>query len=357
MIKILHSADWHLDSPMSGHSPESAEFLRREMGRIPEKIAALAKEENCDLMLLAGDLFEGTALPETVRSVQKALSQAGMPVFISPGNHDHLCPGSPYEMAGWPENVHIFKEPGIQSVSLPELDCKIYGAGYTAIDCPALLKGFQAEGQEQYHIGILHGEADTARSSYCPISKEQLRSSALTYLALGHIHKGGSTRGGETLCAWPGCPMGHGYDELGEKGALIVTLDDGVDISFRPLDGPRFYDEDLEAGNDPLSSLRAFLPSLPTEDFYRITLTGYNAGVDVASLYSAFPHIRNLTLRDETLPEMDLWQAAGEDSLEGVVFSLLQQAAQSDNPALQNNAQLAARICRQILDGQEVKLP
>lgn len=357
MIKILHSADWHLDSPMSGHSPENGEFLRRELRKIPEKIAALAKAESCDLMLLAGDLFEGTALPETVRSVQKALSQAGIPVFISPGNHDFLCPGSPYEMAGWPENVHIFKEPGIQSVSLPELDCKIYGAGYTAMDCPALLKGFQAEGQEQYHIGILHGEADTARSSYCPISKEQLRSSALTYLALGHIHKGGSTRSGETLCAWPGCPMGHGYDELGEKGALIVTLDDGVDLSFRPLDGPRFYDEYLEAGTNPLPSLRGFLPSLPTEDFYRITLTGYSAGVDMQSLYSAFPHIPNLILRDETLPEMDLWQAAGEDSLEGVVFTMLQQAAQSDNPALQKNAQLAARICRQILDGQEVKLP
>ena len=357
MIKILHSADWHLDSPMSGQNPENAEFLRRELRKMPEKILSIAKAEGCNLMLLCGDLFEGTVLPETVRYVQKVLSQAGMPVFITPGNHDFLSPGSPYEMAGWPDNVHIFKEPKIESLTLPELDCKIYGAGYTSMDCPGLLKDFQAEGDEKYHIGMLHGEADTARSAYCPITKEQLRNSALSYLALGHIHKGGSTRGGETLCAWPGCPMGHGYDEVGEKGVLLVTLDDGVELSFCALDCPRFYDEELEAGTDPEKALASFLPSLPSTDFYRITLTGYCAGVDIKALQAAFPHIPNLILQDETLPEMDLWQSVGEDSLEGVVFSMLQQASQSDSIALQNNAQLAARICRQILDGQEVKLP
>ena len=357
MIKILHSADWHLDTSMSGHSTENAEFLRRELRKIPEKIVSLAKKENCNLMLLSGDLFEEKATAETVRNVQKILSQAGMPVFITPGNHDYICPDSPYEMPGWPENVHIFKEPKIQSLSLPELDCKIYGAGYTSMDCPPLMKDFQAEGEEQYHIGILHAEADTSHSSYCPISREQLRSCALSYLALGHIHKSGSTRGGETLCAWPGCPMGHGYDELGEKGVLIVTLDQNISISFCPIECPRFYDEDLEAGTSPMAALNAFLPSLPTEDFYRITLTGYSSGVDIPALRSAFDHIPNLVLQDETLPEMDLWQAVGEDSLEGVIFTMLQQASQSNSPALQNNAQLAARICRQILDGQEVKLP
>ncbi len=357
MIKILHSADWHLDSAMSGHSPENAEFLRRELRKIPEKVVRLAKQEGCDLMLLAGDLFEGNANADTVRNMQRALAQAGMPVFISPGNHDYLCPGSPYEAAGWPDNVHIFKEPKIESVSLPELNCKIYGAGYTSMDCPALLKGFQAEGEEAYHIGILHGEADTTHSSYCPISKEQLRACALSYLALGHIHKSGSTRGGETLCAWPGCPMGHGYDELGEKGVLIVTLDESIDLSFRAMDGPRFYDEELEAGTNAAKALTAFLPSLATEDFYRITLTGYSSGVDLKTLRDTFPHMPNLILQDETLPEMDLWRAVGEDSLEGVVFTMLQQASQSDSTVLQNNAQLAARICRQILDGQEVKLP
>ena len=357
MIKLLHSADWHLDAPMSGHNPQQTEFLRRQQKTIPEKIVKLAAAEQCDLMVLSGDLFDGQTSQETLRNVQKALAQAAIPVFIAPGNHDYICPDSPYMQNGWPDNVHIFKNQKMESVPLPELSCKIYGAGYTAMDCPALLQDFQAAGEETWHIGVLHGEADTASGSYCPISREQLRNSALSYLALGHIHKNGSVPGGETLCAWPGCPMGHGYDELGVKGVLIVTMDDAVRPEFHILDTPRFYDEDVEAGADPTEALKANLPSLFTEDFYRITLTGYSKEIDIGKLTAAFPHIPNLILRDETLPEMDLWKSAGEDSLEGVYFSLLQQATQSDSRILQNNAQLAARISRQILDGQEVKLP
>lgn len=357
MIKILHSADWHLDAPISGHEPQQSEFLRNQLSKVPGKIAKIAAAEQCDLILLSGDLFDGAYSQETLRIVQKTLSDMGVPVFISPGNHDFVSPDSPYLQSGWPDNVHIFKEQKMESLVLPELSCKIYGAGYISMDCPALLKDFQADGDETWHIGVLHGEADTSRGSYCPISKEQLLDSALSYLALGHIHKSGSVRAGETLCAWPGCPMGKGYDELGAKGVLLVTLDQGVQTDFIPLDVPRFYDENVEAGLDAYEALSSVLPSLTSEDFYRITLTGYSAPLDLKQLTAAFSHISNLILRDETRPEMDLWSAVGEDSLEGVYFSLLQQATRSESRILQANAQLAARISRQILDGQEVKLP
>ena len=357
MIKILHSADWHLDAPMSGHSPEATEFLRRQLRKIPERIAQLCAAQGCDLMLLSGDLFDGAASPETVRLVQKALKEAGVPVFISPGNHDFVAPGSPYEMDGWPENVRIFKYAKIEQEVLPELSCRVYGAGYEAMDCPALLKGFQAAGPESWHIGVLHGEAEATGSAYCPISREQIRASGLSYLALGHIHKSSSLRSGSTLCAWPGCPMGRGYDELGAKGVIIITLDEEVKASFLPLDTPRFYDEEVEVGESPEDAVAALLPQLQTEDFYRITLTGYSAGIDLSRLQAAFPQVSNLILRDETHPELDLWSAVGEDTLEGVLFGLLQQAADSDSEALSSRAKLSARICRQILDGQEVKLP
>lgn len=355
MIKILHSADWHLDAPMSGHSPENAEYLRRELKKIPEKIAKLAKAEGCNLMLLSGDLFDGAYSADTLRTVQQVLADTQIPVFISPGNHDYIHPDSPYMAPGWGDNIHIFKEPKIEAISLPELSCRIYGAGYNAMDCPPLLKDFQAAGEEAWHLAVLHGEAEVSSSAYCPISKEQLRSSALSYVALGHIHKGSSLRAGETLCAWPGCPMGRGYDELGAKGVILVTLDEDVRASFLPLDTPRFYDEEVEAGEDPREAVASLLPALHTDDFYRITLTGYSAGVDMAQL--TFPQVPHLSLRDETRPELDLWSCVGEDTLEGVYFGLLKQAYESESEALQAKAKLAARISRQILDGQEVKLP
>lgn len=355
MIKLLHSADWHLDAPMSGHSPEETDYLRRELKKIPEKIVKLSKAEHCDLMLLSGDLFDGAYSADTLRTVQQALADAGIPVFIAPGNHDFIRPDSPYMAEGWSDNVTVFKNPKMESVVPEGLDCRIYGAGYTSMDCPPLLKGFQAAGTEAWHLAVLHGEVEASGSHYCPISREQLKGSALNYVALGHIHKGSSLRAGETLCAWPGCPMGHGYDELGAKGVILVTLDQDVHASFVPLDTPRFYDEEVEVGDSAFDAVASLLPALHTDDFYRITLTGYSSGVDLSRL--SFPHVPHLVLRDETRPELDLWSAVGDDTLEGVFFGLLKQACDSGSEPLQAKAKLAARISRQILDGQEVKLP
>lgn len=65
----------------------------------------------------------------------------------------------------------------------------------------------------------------------------------------------------------------------------------------------------------------------------------------------------HLQLRDRTVPPRDLWEGAGEDSLEGRYFQILQQAAQNATGPEAEALCLAARISRRILEGQEVTLP
>ena len=48
MIKILHSGDWHLDSPMQMDTEAKTRLLRAALARIPEKVAAICKAEQCD---------------------------------------------------------------------------------------------------------------------------------------------------------------------------------------------------------------------------------------------------------------------------------------------------------------------
>lgn len=356
-MKIIHSADWHLDAPMTGRTEEQARFLRQEQGKIPEKIADLAKRENCDIMLLAGDLFDGAYTQESFCKVYDALKNVEIPVFIAPGNHDYCQPNSPYICENWPENVHIFQHPAMEAVHLPNLDCTVYGAGYAAMDCPPLLEGFHAEERGKWHIGVLHGDATNSSSPYCPVTPQQVRASGLHYLGLGHIHKSDSFRSGDALCVWPGCPMGHGYDETGSKGVILLELAETVHASFYPLDTPRFYDEILPVGESALQALEAFLPGVATDDFYRITLTGYSDDVDPEKLTSHFPHIKNLLLRDKTVSEKELWSAVGEDSLEGAYFRILHDAMDTESDVFCRRVKLAAQLSKQILDGQEVVLP
>lgn len=357
MIKILHSGDWHLDSPMVGHSEEQSRFLRKALAQVPGKIAAVCKQYGCDLVLLAGDLLDGACSPQTYQDLYRALQDMEVPVFITPGNHDFGASDSIWTTQSWPDNVHIFRGETIQSVVLPELNMRLYGAGFEGMDCPSLLRDFQAEQQEKYAVGIFHGDPTQVNSPYNPITAAQVENTGFDYLALGHIHKGGSFQAGKTLCAWPGCSMGRGYDESGEKGVLIVTLEDTAKAEFVPLDTPRFYNLSVAAGEDAQAALDAVLPPVGSEDFYRITLTGTSEPLDIPALEKRLQRFPNLKLRDKTVPPLDIWGNAGEDSFEGIFFSLLQQQLAGSDEAEQEKIRLAAKISRQILNGQEVELP
>ena len=58
MIKIIHGADFHLDSPFSGLSPQLSAQRRGEQRELLDRLARLAREERADLVLLFSDHIE-----------------------------------------------------------------------------------------------------------------------------------------------------------------------------------------------------------------------------------------------------------------------------------------------------------
>ena len=357
MLKILHTADLHLDSAFSGRSEAATARLRQQLRTVPEKIVEICRREGCDLLLLAGDVFDAVPTAETMQLLKKALSDVQIPVFISPGNHDFCAPASPWLTGTWPENVHIFAKSVMESVAVPELNCRVYGAGFAAMDCGPLLEDFEICGDEKYHIAVLHGDPMQRNSPYNPVTQAQVADSGLAYLALGHVHKTGSFRAGQTLCAWPGCPMGRGFDELEEKGVLLVTVGDVTEARFVPLDTPRFYELEAAVETTAQAAVADQLPAVGNEDFYRVTLTGECDTPNLEALAAAFARFPNLELRDKTQPPADLWGCVGNDSLEGVYFKMLKEAMAAEDADSAHIALLAAKISRKILDGGEVVLP
>ena len=104
-LKILHTADWHMDAAFSSFSEEQRAFLRREQLKIPGKIAEICRREQCDLVLLAGDVFDGIPSREAIDTVKRTLKDCNVPVFVTPGNHDFCQTGSPWVEEQWSENV------------------------------------------------------------------------------------------------------------------------------------------------------------------------------------------------------------------------------------------------------------
>lgn len=347
-LKILHAADLHLNSPFGSFPEEQKQYLRKCQQSIPERLLELSHRQGCRLWLLAGDIFDGNCSTATWESLCRVFRLCGVPVLIAPGNHDPFTSDSPWMTRAWPDNVHIFSEHW-EALDFPDLDCTVYGAGFTSMDSPALLPKLQVQSTLRYQIAVVHGDPIHVASPNNPVTTADVRHSGLHYLAMGHIHKGGSFTSGNTICAWPGCAMGRGWDETGDKGVYIVTLDSDVQLSQVSLNLPQFYSMDWDAGK-PVYELENRLPSGFTQDFFRVTLQG-NQKVDLQSLRQRFDFLPNLTLIDKVQESSFDWESYDSTSFRGVFYEILQQA---DDPEL---AALAAEISAKLLEGREVELP
>lgn len=326
MPRIVHAADLHLDSAFAGLPPERARERRRECRELPDRLADLALAEGAELVLLSGDLFDGERVyPETVETLRRALKRMDCPVFIAPGNHDPYTARGPYGALSWPDNVHIFRSTALTAIPLPELGCVVHGAAFTGPErTDPVLEGFSAPRDGMTHILCVHGDILSAGSPYGPIAREQLGRCGADYAALGHIHQAsGLRREGGTFWAYPGCPEGRGFDELGDKGVLAGTVEPGqADLRFVPLCRRRYHVLEADVtGRGPRAALEAALPSTAGEDLCRVVFTGETeeGGLDLDELEAAFrDRAYALELRDRTRPAQGLWDRAGEDTLRGL---------------------------------------
>ena len=329
-LKILHTADLHLDSPFEALGAGKAAIRRKEQRELLGRLSALATAEQVDLVLLSGDLLDSAnTYFETGEELIRALRGIPAPVFIAPGNHDFYSPRSPYARLRLPENVHVFTEAAVRCVSLPDLQARVYGAAFTAPSSGPLLAGFQGEKLEGvWNLLCIHGELGARDSRYNPVREEELQSSGMDYAALGHIHQAsGLKRAGDCWYAWPGCPEGRGFDECGEKTVNLVTLsDEGCSLKTVSIAARRYEQLRLDVtGTDPLLAIHTSLPDDTVRDIYRITLTGdSDSAPDLRQLYQNLSELFfELQLRDETRPRRDLWESAGEDSLRGLFLQKL----------------------------------
>lgn len=327
MAKILHAADFHLDSAFGALSEEQARQRRRECRSLVNAMVDYANDHGAQLMLLAGDLFDSDDVyMQTGEELSAALGRFAGHVVIAPGNHDYFGGCSAYMRLPWPENVHIFTSADWQRMDFPQYGCTVWGSAFTAPAMPAP-DSLRSEG-EGVRLGVLHGDVSMKDSAYRPVTQQQIAESGLHYLALGHVHAySGVQRSGDTDWAYPGCPEGRGFDELGDKGFLFGDVTEkGADLRFVPFAKRRYQilEVDVSEGFDAVEKA---LPPHTEDDIYRILLTGETAEkLPLQKLQEELAgRFYQLELRDKTRLRQDIWERCGEDSLRGLFLQNLRQ--------------------------------
>lgn len=227
-IKILHTADIHFDTPFSGMTPKESLKSKEELKQVFEKIIKITLEKEIDILLISGDIFDNLSVNKTtlyfIKNCFESISK--VKVFISPGNHDPINEKSFYSIVEWPENVHIFKG-SMENIILKDLETVVWGAGFnTSHVNKSLLKDvIRVEGYN--NIMVLHGEITNTQdgNDYNPITEDEIAKTNVDYIALGHRHKFSEIKKAQnTYYSYSGCPQGRGFDELEDKGVVLIEL-------------------------------------------------------------------------------------------------------------------------------------
>ena len=197
MIRFIHAADPHLDSPLRGleaHEGAPVAVLRGATRRAFENLVNLAIDEGEDFLVIAGDLYDGDWKDYSTglffRGQMARLKQKGIPVYLIAGNHDAASVIS--KKLSLPDNVHVFSTRTVESKQVDVLPVVIHGRGFPHRAVPEnLAEEYTAAVAGKFNLGLLHTSLTgrPGHDTYAPCSENDLRDKGYDYWALGHIHQ------------------------------------------------------------------------------------------------------------------------------------------------------------------------
>ncbi|MBO4343946.1 MAG: metallophosphoesterase [Clostridia bacterium] len=366
-MKFIHCADLHLDSPFTLSSYSEAGKRRAELRNDFSALVSYAKSEKCGLFIIAGDLFDDAYITkDTSEMLIKEISSFPECRFvITPGNHDPYRANSPYYYLEFPENTHIFKSGEIEYVEYPEINTRVYGYAFTSeYMTKSPLSGFRAKEDGMINILVAHGDMLSPLSSYCPITENEIKSSGMDYVALGHIHKATEVKyAGKTAYAYCGCIEGRGFDETGYKGAFAGEVTkESLDIKMVKFSKKRYEIAkcDVTGANDFKDAERIIssaCASYGSDTALRVVLEGVTSdgfSLSDEEIRLILPKPYYVELRDNTLPLLNAEYLEKDNTITGAFYRKLLPKIKSGDEKERENAILALKYGLKALGGREI---
>lgn len=407
MVKLIHTADLHLDSAFrSRFTKEEAENRRQKQLMAWKELLSFAAEKKVQGILIAGDLFDSPVVSHgTMDFFLSTISEhPEISFFYLRGNHD--TENTFRYQENLPKNLFLFSEKGkkyrlndrlllagveygTKDISFGENEGATQGAGQAAEQgvgqenahgAEALSKSeseseeeskFLKLKEEDCNILLLHGALYQGTPKGEAVQGEEgiflknLEKLPLSYIALGHIHKGGEGKlNNGALWAYPGCLQGRGFDEEGERGFLYLKVEEEkkeIRKEFIPIKQGEFRILEIELLEDEgtLACLKKIevemeKAGIAKEDSLRIILKGKKGLEQERNLRYLQLQLQDsvffLEIRDECELSWNREEAMKEKSLKGEFLRVL---AAADNLSKEEQEEIIA-LGMGLLQGGEL---
>lgn len=407
MVKLIHTADLHLDSAFrSRFTKEEAENRRQKQLMAWKELLSFAVEKKVQGILIAGDLFDSPVVSHGTMDffLSTIAEHPEISFFYLRGNHD--TENTFRYQENLPKNLFLFSERGkkyrlndrlllagveygTKDISFGENEGATQGAGQAAEQgvgqetvhgAEALSKNeteseeeskFLKLKEEDCNILLLHGALYQGSAKGDAVQGEEgiflknLEKLPLSYIALGHIHKGGEGKlNNGALWAYPGCLQGRGFDEEGERGFLYLKVEEEkkeIHKEFVPIKQGEFRILEIELLEDEgtLACLKKIeeemeKAGISKEDSLRIILKGKKGLEQERNLRYLQLQLQDrvffLEIQDESELSWNREEAMMEKSLKGEFLRVL---AAADNLSKEEQEEIIA-LGMGLLQGGEL---
>ncbi len=260
--KIIHAADIHLDSPLlrlERYEGAPVDAIRNATRRALTNLVDLAIRESVDLVVIAGDLYDGDWNDSNTGlffvNQASRLVREGIPLVLIRGNHD--------AQSVMTQSLPLPKNPDGTAIMLnhqqvdkrvfEKLGVVVHGQSFaTRAVTDDLSASYPAPLQGLFNLGLLHTclTGSEGHENYAPADPRRLADRGYDYWALGHIHdRRECQQDGETPIIFSGNIQGRNIREVGAKGCLLLTLDDQhrCTTEFHALDVVRWAQTTVDA--------------------------------------------------------------------------------------------------------------
>ena len=343
MLKIIHFADVLLDAPLSFRDPDKANTARIEQREALENLLSRAEQENAEIVLISGGLFDRRYITrKTAYYIKSTFAKhPSLKIFIMPGAADHYSDDSIYSVFSFGENVHVFDSEEITKVSFISKDgtkADIYGAASFSDE-------LSLEKFESFKTGQ-SSESDTVNIILAPKTGDSYAAAVLMetgadVIAFSCCGKGeGVVDDDGCLISDPGALVPVCFDGQEKHGYSLISCskDRGELISeseFVPLAKREYVTIDVDIsdaydGDDVIEAVKERIGSSDhiNDNIVKVRIVGITAeetalpSDEIAELVSE-AGAYDFIVSDETAPVADYESRASEQNLKGAFMSEL----------------------------------
>ena len=290
-MKIIHTADVHLDSKLKRHLDDRRAKQRRDELLLSfQKMVQYGDKQGVEAILIAGDLFDVAKISATARNAVLSVLEdhPWIMFYYLRGNHDadSFLQDVLDKVGKLPKNLKLFTDEwtSYEQQGTDGSSVVITGAEMNAENAQKLAASLLLD-QAKLNIVMLHGqEVETAGKKDAEvIPLREYKNRGIDYFALGHVHAPKLEKlDARGVYAYSGCLEGRGFDECGPRGFYLLNVQDGsIDAEFVPF-AKRMMRELTVDASDAVTSDEAIaltraagvLADVSPEDMVKVILSG-----------------------------------------------------------------------------------